>query len=176
MLSGGDGLCRRAATSSPTRRVQVFCESPVRSDTRCQNSSLTFHRPEHGCARSVAEDNASRAIRVINILRENFCADDERALRLACANQTVRHRQTVEETGTGGGNIKSSGVVCAKLCLNQAARRRKNLVGRDGRANQRINLCGVNARTLNRLARSFDGKERGVLSRRSFAVNADRKS
>src|SRR5205085_2852803 len=155
--------CGRYARSA-AGRVELFGETTVGINPRGEYASVFFSRPQNGCARAVAEQNAGRAVFEVNVARENLRADDERVARLPRAYHLIRNRQAVEKAGAGGGEVEGGGAVRAELGLYETARRREYLVGRDRRADDEADVNRVDARALDCLARGGDGEHRSVLA------------
>jgi hypothetical protein len=103
---------------------------------------------------SVAEQDARRAIGVIEDARHHVGADHERVLVRACRHQLAGGRQRIGERGTGSADVEAPRVVSADLVLNQASRAREHHVGGDGADHDDADVVG-------RETRPRDGRDRG---------------
>ena len=87
-------------------------------------------RREHDGARAVAEQNARRAIGVVDDARHDVGADDERVLDGAGRHHRPADAERVREPGTGRTEVEAPGLRRADPRLQQARRARKHHVGR----------------------------------------------
>ena len=142
----------------------MFGVAAVGAYARGEDAALAFDGAEHSRARAVAEDDARGAIRVVNVTGQQLRANDECITRLSRLDHRVGERQAEEETGAGGSQIERGGFVRAEFGLDDAAGRGQDLIRRDGRTDQQIDLQRIDLRAFNRLARGADGEHRSVLA------------
>ena len=151
----------------------MFGVAAVGAYARGEDAALAFDGAEHSRARAVAEDDARGAIRVVNVTGQQLRANDECITRLSRLDHRVGERQAEEETGAGGSQIERGGFVRAEFGLDDAAGRGQDLIRRDGRTDQQIDLQRIDLRAFNRLARGADGEHRSVLALGRFVPLLD---
>src|SRR5258708_35158995 len=134
------GFVAGAVQAAAARHIKVASAGAV--DFMDEVDAIVFvgGRLDQDGARAVAEDNASRAVSVVNDGRHDVCADDQYALVCAALHKLHARLQGVNKGGAGGGNIVAPSAFRAELVLHQAGRGGEHHVGRDGAKTHRFNV------------------------------------
>ena len=116
---------------------------------------------QHGPG-AVAEQNASRPVRVVDDARHGVGADHQHLAVRAAGYQIGCRRQPVNEARAGSDQIEAPGVLGAQLVLHQAGGRGEQHVGRDRTDDDGVQFGGRDAalgqRVLRRFARHVGGR------------------
>src|SRR5262245_57472930 len=94
---------------------------------------------------AIAKDHAGGTIGVIDDGRHDVGADYKHLLVSARFNEFDTRLESINEAGTGGGDVVSPGAFGANAVLNQASRGREQHVGGDGGEKDGFDFRGRNA-------------------------------
>ncbi len=110
---------------------------------------------------AIAEDDAGRAVGVVDDRRHGVSADDQDLGVSSGLDQLGAHLQGVEKTGARRGKVEAPGAVGAELVLNQAGGRGEEHVGRNRGDNDHLYFAGRDASLGKAAARCFHGHVTG---------------
>ena len=112
-------------------------------------------RRQHDRAGAVAEEDAGRAVGVVDDARHHVGADDERVVVRAAGDHLHAGRQRVGEARTRRAEVESPGAGRADLVLQHARRARKDRIGRRRADDDEADVGRRDARLLHRAERGF---------------------
>ena len=111
---------------------------------------VALRRLEHDRARAVAEEDAGRAVRPVDVAGQDLAADDEDVLGLARLDEAVGDVEAVEEAGARRGEVRRRGLRRAEVALHEARRRREEHVARDRPDEDHVEVFGPHVSALQR--------------------------
>ncbi len=123
---------------------------------------LVFRRFEQDRTRSIAKDDAGRAIGVVDDRRHHVGADHQHFLVRSGRDELRSSLQRVNKRRTSRRDIESPDILRAEFVLHQTSGRGKKHVGRNGPHDNRIEIGRLDAalgeRFLRRLDRQIAGR------------------
>ena len=113
-------------------------------------------RSDHGGAGAVGEDEGGGAVGGVGHVAEPLDADDQHVLGRPGADERVRHRRGVAEAGAGGGDVEGRRAGGAQLAGDRGGDGRGLVQVGDGGDDHRVDLAGLDAGRVQRLAGGGD--------------------
>ena len=119
--------------------------------------AFSVHR-QHSGARTVAPQNARRAIRPIECAAHHFRRHHEDAPAGAVRQILFCHIESEDETGARGRNVEAPCLWGVELCLEPVCGGGTTRVRRDRRDDDEIECVGTDPRTVQRRASGFEAQ------------------
>ncbi len=149
-----DRLVRRRLQAAARGHAERGAAAAVDLVLEVQNlRAARLGRRHHHRAGAVAEDDAGRAILVVDDARHHVRADHQHVLVRAARHELARRRQRIGERGTGRAQVETPGVVRADLVLDQAGGAREHHVRRHRPADDHADVGRRQPRVGDRLNR-----------------------
>ncbi len=136
--------------------VEILRFGSVRAEFRAEER-VDNARLEHDRARTVTEKHRGGAVLVIHDARKLFGADEQHALEYAGAHHARSDGQPVDEAAARDLDVERGDARDAELRAENARGRRKDVVRRDGRDDDAVEVLRFEARRCERVARRVHG-------------------
>ena len=141
----GQGLGRSGVTRTAGLHVELQLAGTVGTQHRIDDAqTLGIGLQQHGSG-TVAEERAGGTVGVVDDRRHLVGADDDDLLGSAGLDELGAGRKREEEARAGGRNVVGESVLASGLVGDEVARRGEEHVGRDGGADDDVDLHGIDA-------------------------------
>jgi hypothetical protein len=106
-------------------------------------------------ARTVAKQDAGRAVVPVQDAGEHFGADNQRIARTACLDHGVGGCQCIDKAAAHRLYVVRGRALVAQFGLHQARRAGENVIGSGSSHHNQVQILGSNARIFQRLTRGL---------------------
>src|SRR6185312_12819556 len=167
-LGGGDPAIGIEHVVQPAVREQFGVEDALVGIVAHAAMGLQHHRP---CP--VAEQDAGGAIAPVQKARHGLGPDQQNGARRAGADQAVGDRHAVDEAGTNGLHVEGRAMAHAQPRLHDGGGGGKTFIRRGGGTDDHVQLAGIDAGILQRLARRAQSQVGGLFALKRNVALAD---
>ena len=169
----GHRLQRGGAGRATGREDDPVGATPVAVHVKANQTTRLLAGGDDDGARSVAEQDARGAVRVVEEATEHLNAEHEHVAIHAAPHKGGGGRQREDEAGAGGHHVEAGRARRPELVAHEDGRRRHVVVGRARAEDDEVEIGRVEAGNSQGVARGMDAQSGGRLVVRRDATLAD---